>query len=1163
MLKATNGTLSVATADTDYQRPVTWTNGLTYTTGTASIDYNTTNLKLTSGSLNTIQDISTSSTPTFATLTTNTITSNTSSALTFDSVTGIINLQSGDDIIPLDGNSNLGSSAVRFGTMYIDTVDAYNIAGTLTSGSTSNDSWTINSDNTTDDTEDSYLTFERGTQTPNATMTWDSTGKKIVFNSPVSLTSTIGTATFTAPGNITTSSDMYTGDLYVGYDDADATITTNDTNENLTLDPNGTGIIYFQGSLYNLTSAGTLTIDTLSLLDTNDTNTLSLIYNENDTANRNLSISVSGADRSLSLQGDLTIESTSVINQDLTTDATPTFASVQASSSLKLEDPGAGTNTITMQAPTLASNYTLTLPTTDGNNGEYLQTDGSGNLAWATSTVNQLVKSFTAASGESITAGDVVSLVNGEVQKGLQSNLGSAVTASTKVAYSSYGAKAAKLDDTHFVLIYSLDGESPTTFTEGYAVIGELNGTTITFGTESLFLDYVALYHGLAVTGLDSTHFVISCYNYDIVGITDGDTTITSYNQTYTGLSGIKSIATLDSTHFVETGDGYSHIGVVASDNSISFGNNVTYGSGISQLSIAVLDNYRFIIFSNLSNGTAIIGTVSSGNYISIGNAVSLGVPSGSGYFSISAFDSTYFVIKYIYGQDGYMTVCSTNGICGSTKKFETGNIAYGSVVTQNSTNFAVTYINADTATNYMRQFYRSGLNIYEIGNTATVLGTGYGYDSIVKLSPTELAFSYLDLSGNPTSIAQSSGLPLGIAKTSGSGGDSIDVVLGGVSSDYTNLTVGAAYYFDTSGSLTTTATNYKAGVALSATELLLGSNSFSADQYFNDVVFNNDFRITEATDYAGLIFKNQLGYEILNMNEQGDLNVSNNLSAQNLAILGNTTITGNTSVTGNMTLNNISPDTSLTISLGIDQGDDLVIGNDNTLVVEGDTQYIGVGTSTPTAKLDVTAKDGTNATGLIVNQQDMDQITMQLASSTNATATMFDLATNNTSGNLINLDWDTSTQASGNIIGTNLDFTNLTPTNNSSNYLYGIHLNDPATNNDSNAYAIYIEGTSWDKGLVSDSPIQTNSSFVLQDSTSQTNTISIKAPILASSYTLTLPATVGASGQYLTSDGEGNLTWENPANNQITQKWLLNQHHHLLLSVHLVEIIIMSIICL
>lgn len=55
---------------------------------------------------------------------------------------------------------------------------------------------------------------------------------------------------------------------------------------------------------------------------------------------------------------------------------------LQSSTSLVLEDPGAGTNTVTIQAPTLSGNYTLTLPVDDGNAGQLLATDGSGNLSW-------------------------------------------------------------------------------------------------------------------------------------------------------------------------------------------------------------------------------------------------------------------------------------------------------------------------------------------------------------------------------------------------------------------------------------------------------------------------------------------------------------------------------------------------------------------------------------------------------------------------------------------------------------------------------------------------------------------------------------------------------------------------------------------------------------
>ena len=57
-------------------------------------------------------------------------------------------------------------------------------------------------------------------------------------------------------------------------------------------------------------------LGSLRLNDTNDSNYLSLIWNENDTSNRTLNLLVSGGNRSLTIEGD------SLINQDLTTDAT-------------------------------------------------------------------------------------------------------------------------------------------------------------------------------------------------------------------------------------------------------------------------------------------------------------------------------------------------------------------------------------------------------------------------------------------------------------------------------------------------------------------------------------------------------------------------------------------------------------------------------------------------------------------------------------------------------------------------------------------------------------------------------------------------------------------------------------------------------------------------
>lgn len=68
MMKASSGTIQNATAGADYQAPITWGDGLTISNSTAALDYNPSNLKITSDKLNTIQDIATGSTPQFARL---------------------------------------------------------------------------------------------------------------------------------------------------------------------------------------------------------------------------------------------------------------------------------------------------------------------------------------------------------------------------------------------------------------------------------------------------------------------------------------------------------------------------------------------------------------------------------------------------------------------------------------------------------------------------------------------------------------------------------------------------------------------------------------------------------------------------------------------------------------------------------------------------------------------------------------------------------------------------------------------------------------------------------------------------------------------------------------------------------------------------------------
>lgn len=69
---------------------------------------------------------------------------------------------------------------------------------------------------------------------------------------------------------------------------------------------------------------------------------------------------------------------------------------LKSKTSLILEDPGAGTNTVTIQAPTLSGDYTLTLPVDDGTPNQILQTNGSGVLSWVDSAGSGTVNTGTA-----------------------------------------------------------------------------------------------------------------------------------------------------------------------------------------------------------------------------------------------------------------------------------------------------------------------------------------------------------------------------------------------------------------------------------------------------------------------------------------------------------------------------------------------------------------------------------------------------------------------------------------------------------------------------------------------------------------------------------------------------------------------------------------------
>lgn len=96
------------------------------------------------------------------------------------------------------------------------------------------------------------------------------------------------------------------------------------------------------------------------------------------------------SDVTVTLGGNLDVEAASAINQDVTSDASPTFAGLTATSDVNLNAQSDlrffdsdSSQYVALQAATdITTNFTLTLPTTDGSDGDVLQTNGSGELSF-------------------------------------------------------------------------------------------------------------------------------------------------------------------------------------------------------------------------------------------------------------------------------------------------------------------------------------------------------------------------------------------------------------------------------------------------------------------------------------------------------------------------------------------------------------------------------------------------------------------------------------------------------------------------------------------------------------------------------------------------------------------------------------------------------------
>ena len=229
------------------------------------------------------------------------------------------------------------------------------------------------------------------------------------------------------------------------------------------------------------------------------------------------------------------------------------------------------------------------------------------------------------------------------------------------------------LDDTHVVVAYCNTGGS----NYGCVKIGVIGWDTVTWGAESVF--NTASVSSISISTLDPTHFVVayrddghSGHGTAIVGSVSGDTiTYGTENVFYGNSTYYVSVSALDDTHFVviyknnNTKYGTSIIGLVSGTTILNYGTPNTYGylANVDQ-SVSALDSTHFVIgYYTHPNGKACIGSV-SGTTISLGS-VSVFDSHASYNIATSILDSTHFAVAYHDYNTGYG--CTKVGIVSGT----------------------------------------------------------------------------------------------------------------------------------------------------------------------------------------------------------------------------------------------------------------------------------------------------------------------------------------------------------------------------------------------------------------------------------------------------------------------------------------------------------------
>lgn len=389
----------------------------------------------------------------------------------------------------------------------------------------------------------------------------------------------------------------------------------------------------------------------------------------------------------------------------------------------------------------------------------------------------------------------------------------------------------------------------------GYAVVGTISGTNISFGTPVVFESASAVY--ISATFDSSSNKVViayrdggnSFYGTAIVGTVSGTSISFGTASVFETAQTDRISSAFDSSNnkiviaYKDVGNssyGTAIVGTV-SGTSISFGSPVVFEAASADYTSTTFDtasNKIVIAYRDGGNsgyGTAIIGTV-SGTSISFGSAVVFEAATCG--FTEAVFDSNSnkVVIAYQdignsnYGTAIVGTVSGTSISFGAAVVFETNITVFP----------APTF---DSSSNKVVIAYRDNANSsYGTVIAGTVSGTSISFGPALVFESAASNFNSATFDSNSNKVAISykdggnSNYGTSVVYTSPSSNfaDFIGItaeaisdtatgavnVYGGINEAQTGLTIGSDYYVQDDGSLSTTASDVKVGQAISATTI-------------------------------------------------------------------------------------------------------------------------------------------------------------------------------------------------------------------------------------------------------------------------------------------------------------------------------------------------------